>query len=447
MTKTVRRVLTAAYGIVRDRCGIREFARDESGNYLIITALLMPVLIGSAGLGTEVGLWLYARQNLQAAADSGAISAATSYYYNGVTGDTLTTQATGVTATYGVVDQVNGTVQVNRPPSTGNYTTQAGAVEVIVSQSQGRLMSALWGSQPFTIQARAVALARGGTGCAISLDKTASSAIKVQGNPTVNLIGCSLYDNSSDQNALTVGGSATLDAQSVDVVGCVSGMTCPGGTPPSDITSTQGVSTGDAPAVDPYADVSVPAAPTCGNNQKGLAYNGNKNDPAAPTPGSAICGGLTLNAGADVSLSPGVYYIVGGGLTVNGGATLSGTGVTLVFTSEPGYSYATTNIAGGATVNLTAPTTGATAGIVIYGDPTMTAGTAFKFDGGSTQYFGGAVYIPKGAIDFAGGAASASGCTQLIGDTLTFSGNSNLAINCSAYKTKPIGTVAAKLVE
>ena len=148
-----------------------------------------------------------------------------------------------------------------------------------------------------------------------------------------------------------------------------------------------------------------------------------------------------------MTLNPGIYYLDQGSLSVNGNATLTGTGVTLVFTSSTGSNYATATINGGATVNLTPPLSGPTQGIVMYGDPNMPVGTSFKFNGGASQTLTGAIYIPKGAIDFAGGANTATGCTQIIGDTLNFTGNTNLAINCSAFKTKPLGTAAAKLVE
>src|SRR5690349_1482224 len=58
---------------------LRRFYRDRSGNYLIITALAAPVLIGLAGLGTENGIWLYTHQKEQSAADAAAFSAAQAY--------------------------------------------------------------------------------------------------------------------------------------------------------------------------------------------------------------------------------------------------------------------------------------------------------------------------------------------------------------------------------
>jgi hypothetical protein len=74
-----------------------------------------------------------------------------------------------------------------------------------------------------------------------------------------------------------------------------------------------------------------------------------------------------------------------------------------VFTGS-GSNYGSANIAGGANVNLTAPTTGSTAGIVIFGDRNMPTGTAFSFLGGSSQIFKGAVDVPRAAVKWAGGA-------------------------------------------
>jgi hypothetical protein len=82
---------------------------------------------------------------------------------------------------------------------------------------------------------------------------------------------------------------------------------------------------------------------------------------------------------------------------------------------------------------------------VIFGDRKMPAGNTFKFNGGANQYFGGAIYVPTGAITFAGGAGSSTSCTQVIGDTVTFVGNSSLAINCSNYETEPFSPTVLKL--
>jgi hypothetical protein len=75
----------------------------------------------------------------------------------------------------------------------------------------------------------------------------------------------------------------------------------------------------------------------------------------------------------------------------------------------------------------------------------MPVGTDFKFNGGATQYLGGATYLPKAAISFSGGIGSSSNCTQLIGDTVSFTGNSGFSLNCKNYGTKPFSSTVVKL--
>src|SRR5260370_41298763 len=108
---------------------------------------------------------------MRSAADSGAVSAAT-------VGTNLYAEANSVTASFGYANGLNNaTVTVNRPPSTGNYASTPQAVAVIVPQPQQRLLSALFGTAPVLIKARAVAVPNFGTRCVLALDPTASSAL------------------------------------------------------------------------------------------------------------------------------------------------------------------------------------------------------------------------------------------------------------------------------
>jgi hypothetical protein len=204
------------------------------------------------------------------------------------------------------------------------------------------------------------------------------------------------------------------------------------------INTTQGIKTGIGLVADPYADDSFP-------NFSGCTQNDFSAKSTVTIDPGVYCGGMSFNAKANVTLNPGIYYIDGGSFSANVNATVHGTGVTLVFTKKSGSSWPSATINGGATINLTAPTTGPTRGIVIFGDRNMPVGTAFKLNGGSSQYFGGAVYIPNGAINFSGGASTSTSCTQIIGDTVSFTGNAGLAINCSSYGTKPFSPSVLRL--
>jgi Flp pilus assembly protein TadG len=411
-----------------DKGLLRRFAHDQSGSNVIIFALVLPVLVGAAGLGTEVGLWSYKHKNMQSAADSGAVSAATA-------GSNLTAEANAVTATYGYANGLNNvTITVNQPPSTGNNTSNPQAVEVIVRQSQARLLSALFGSDPVPITARAVAVPNSGTGCVLALNSTASPAVKVSGSNQLNLVNCNLYSDSNASPSLNVSGSATVSANQVGVVGDISGA--------SNITAANGIRTGMRPVADPYADVSPPSEPSCDSKKYTINANGKTTslDPGCYT------GDITVNAGATLNLNPGIYYFDGANLSVAGNATITGTGVTLVFTGSGG-SWGTASIGSNAIVNLTAPSSGPTQGIVIYGDRKMPAGTAFNLTGGGSQNFGGAIYLPKASLSFSGGNGTTTSCTKVVADTLTFTGSSNLQVNCAALGVAAIGINTAQLVE
>jgi hypothetical protein len=269
-------------------------------------------------------------------------------------------------------------------------------------------------------------------GCVLALSASAPGAISVNGSANVALNNCGLYVDSNDVSAFSVGGSANLSALSISVVG---GASYSG----SNVITTEGVSTGQAALADPYADVTFPAFSGCAENKFSVKST------MTIDPG-VYCNGFTVNAGANLTLNPGVYYLDQGTFSVNGGATISGQGVTLVFTSSTGNNWATASINGSATVNLTAPISGPTAGIVIFGDRQISTGTTFKFNGGASQYLGGAIYIPTGAISYSGGMGTSSSCTQIIGDTVSFTGNSNVAVNCSSYKVKPFSAMALRLV-
>jgi len=55
---------------------IRKLLRSTSGNVFIMTAILMPVILGSAGLAVDSIQWVLWKRQLQRAADSAALAGA-----------------------------------------------------------------------------------------------------------------------------------------------------------------------------------------------------------------------------------------------------------------------------------------------------------------------------------------------------------------------------------
>jgi Flp pilus assembly protein TadG len=396
------------------------FLADQHGGVAPIFALGLIPMIGLAGAAIDYSRANVARTALQATLDATTLMIAKDAQL--IPPNQVAARATELfNASFGRDDvqslQVNATINTGTGGTTVTATA-GGSVPTTFMQVLGRTA--------MDIGARAsVVTANDGLGCVLSLSPHASGAATAQGTTSVKLNGCSLYDNSDDASALTVGGSATVSADFVGVVGGIGSST--------GITTVNGLRTRISPVADPYADVPMPSYSGCDQR------NFNAKNTVTINPG-VYCGGMGVNANAVLTLNPGMYILDGGGLTINGGATVNGTGVTLVFTSSSGRDWASVTINGNANVNLTPMTYGPTRGIVIFADRNTPQGTSFKFNGGANQYFAGAIYVPTGAINFAGGADTATTCTQVIGDTVTFVGNSNLAIDCSRYNTRPFSS-------
>lgn len=400
------------------------FWSDSRGGVAPFLAIAAIPVFGLVGASVDYSRANAARAALQAALDSTALAVAKTASPN--------SQVSAEAQQYFNAVFVRPELENIEVSATAAAT--ADGVSVTVSGA-GFLKTAFVSVLGFTqlkIAARAsAATITDGLGCVLALNPSASGAITASGMTTVNLNNCSLYDNSNNAAAFTAGGSVTLSALSIGVVG----NTSLGG---ANVTATQGIQTGLAPISDPYADVSVPSFGNCTEN-KFSAHSTKTIDPGV------YCNGFSVNAGAHLTLNPGVYYLDRGSFSVNGGATISGQGVTLVFTSSTGDNWAAPTINGNATVNLTPPNFGPTAGIVMFGDRNIPTGTSFKLSGGASQYLSGAIYVPRGAIEFSGGTGTSASCTQIIGDTVSFTGNAKVAINCSGYKTRPFGSVAVRL--
>jgi hypothetical protein len=410
---------------------LRAFTADQSGNMLMLFAFSAPIALGFAALGTEGGELYWKKVAIQGAADQAAVSAVNSFNSSA---SAYTIEGKAVAASMGFVDgQNNVTVTVNNPPTSGSLAGKAGSVEVIISQTQPSMLARLFHPADFVIDGRAVAT-YGGPACVLALDPTASSALEAGGNTIVNMPKCNIVSDSSASTSLTVFGSASVTVNEAIASGGISAT--------SGLVDNGNISDA-APAPNPYAALSVPATSAWGSKQSvGNASTVTLN------PGW-YNNGLSINASQHVTLNPGVYYIdgAGGGLTINAGAVVTGAGVTFVLTSSSTKknSVPAVSINGSASVSITAPTSDSalgtdSSGVVIFQDPTIGSKQSLNINGNSNTYFGGAIVAPAAAIGFEGTGVSGTGqnCTQIIGDTITFIGNSNVSSDCVGMGTAAI---------
>jgi Flp pilus assembly protein TadG len=461
--------------------GVVQLLGDKSGASATIIGLTAMVLLGFTALGTEASYWYFTHRNLQNAADSAAMGAVAALQNIQGSPDaahktSAIAEAKATAARYGFTDAQGGVaVAVNIPPTAGAYTSQANAVEVVITEPQALFLTAAikYGGTPLlaanpTQKVRAVAHpGTNGNGCDVTLDKNTVSNLTTNGNTVLNLTGCDLYVNSNATNALDQVGQATITARAAFVTG---GITS---TAQASLTTTVGTFTGTAPINDPYANLPAPytsPGSTCTNANPATSSHVNITTSGSVTKyspdgtGMAIfCGGWSPPAGT-VSLDPGLYVVDGGTFGCNA-CTISGSNVTIFLTGS-GTNYATLAFAGtgSAQLNINAPTyayvtanpsTKALMGIAIYADRNAPTTSNSSFSGNASATINGVIYMPTHNVTFNGnGAAGSPTCSQIITFTQVFHGNSTFQNNCADYSNPAtgqgvvgIGAIPAQLVE
>ena len=408
----------------------RAFGRDQSGNILMLFAFSAPIALGFAALGSEGGELYWKKVAIQGAADQAAVSAVNSFNSSATA---YIIEGKAVAASMGFVDGQNGvTVTVNNPPTSGPLAGKTASVEVIITLTQPPMLSRLFHPGNFIIDGRAVATF-GGPACVLALDPTAKNALTSGGSTIVNMPKCNLVSDSNASSSLSVGGSASVTVNAAIAVGGINAT--------AGLVDNANIS-GAATVPNPYAALSVPSKSSWGSKQS---------DSGASTvtlnPGW-YNNGLHITSNQVVTLNPGVYYIdgAGGNFQIDSGAVITGTGVTFVLTSSTGKSnsYPSVAINGSSSMHITAPTSNSalgtdSSGVAIFEDPKASGN--LTINGNSNTYFGGAIVAPSMAISFSGTGVSgtASNCTQIIGDTITFTGNSSVSSDCGNYGTATIG--------
>lgn len=399
---------------------------DRRASVSLLVALMATAIIGFVALGSEIVLVLAEARQMQSAADAAALAAVTARI-TGYPSD-YTQEALAVTAATGFTNGQAGTVvTVNSPPASGNYTNANDAVEVLIAQPQTLGLATAAYAGPVTVRVRAVARVSGGGTCLLALDGNAGGSLSMNGSTVSNLVNCSAWANSASPQAVSLVGGSVLNANQVTIVG---GYSTGGG---SQINATGGINTNAIATADPYANYAVPAFGSC--NQTNFSPSSNP-PPASP---GVYCNGITLRSGVALALNPGVYIIDRGSLNLAGGASLSGTGITIVLTSSTGANYATVSVSGGATLNLSAPTVGATAGLVLFQDRRASTSGTDDLSGGTGQNITGGIYFPQQTVQFAGGNSTITQCTQIVARIIRFVGNATLRLNCNGTGVLPIG--------
>jgi hypothetical protein len=229
--------------------------------------------------------------------------------------------------------------------------------------------------------------------------------------------------NSLASDAIYVQGASTVTTPCVETAG---GVSATGGLT---MTTCSAAMTNLPPVADPLRNLAEPAVTGSCKSSGGKTLQ----------PGR-YCGGLSINS--TVNLKSGVFVIDGGTLKINANANISGTDVTIFLANG-----ATVDMNGNASVNLTAPSSGTYSGILMF-SARENSSAINKINGTSTSQMTGTFYFPTQEVDYLGNFAGANGCTHIIADTVQWTGNATVGVDCTAYGMADLSVPAAvKLVE
>lgn len=378
------------------------FKFNDKGNVAVIVALALPVIIAGAGFGIDAGYWRYDQVRLQQAADAAVYAAAVVKRAGGAY---LVDTATNSAGSNGFTSSTD-TISVNAPSTA--TPNDANSVEVIVSRAEPRYFTAIFNNTPTNVRVSATAsFSNGADACILALSPGAAKAADFAGNSSLTLSGCTVMSNSIASNALNVQGSAKVTVPCMYATGGAN----LGGT--TTLTSCASVKTQQPPVADPYKSLIMPTVSgSCQNQGNGATLN----------PGN-YCG-LTFKK--NVNLNPGVYIVNGGNLTINAGAVVSGTGVTFYLVNGAGVS-----VNGNSDLQLSAPTSGGYSGFLLISDRSNTSW--ITINGNNTSTITGAIYAPDASVSYIGNFSGQSGCTQIVAQTVTWSGSTTFNDDCTAF--------------
>lgn len=420
---------------------LRQVLADERGDVLLLGAVGMVAIVAFAGLAIDVGQMRLDKRRLQAAADAAAMAGAleisncsgTAHCTNmqnaakqalvengfSASGITVVTQCGSSSATGVILTLNNGPCALGSKTNDPNYG-DTNYVEAQVSQPQAMTFARVLGINSYRVSARGEAGQGSSQYClytdASNTSKTGgvANALLINGTATLTAT-CGIMDDSGASPALILNGGDKVTATSFDVVGSIinNGSNTVSPTP----------STGASPTGDPLSYLTPPSTGGC------LQSNYIANSGSVTLNAGTYCGTTIFNGGVTVTFNPGTYVFTGT-VILNGGVNATGSGVTFYFSSGSWL------MNGASHANLTAPTTGTYAGILMY--QSSSDSTQMIVNGDTTSKYEGAIYAPAANLTLNGGSNVAA-YTILDTQSVTVNGGVNFTLGAD-YSSLPGGS-------
>ena len=427
------------------RAGARR--RDESGAVAVLVAGLSLVMFGLAALVVDLGLARDTRRQAQNAADSAALAAANALYLSGVANP-----AAAVAAAKEYAEENFGTSEADwlrctDPARPAGFTAMGGLtacisfsgtpapteVRVVVpTRAVKTPLSGLMGVSQVDIGAVAQAGVDPGGRAKCGLCVIGPGEHDVQ-NGEITVTGSSIYVNGTLTSNPKLGMTAS------------GGQIYLEGTRPSQGRFSPEPYTRQPAIPDPLAFMTLPPPTTGLQPKKSVSA-------CSPLGGPGIYESLRLTKAC--VLTPGTYVVTGSNHE-SGETHVVANGVTMYFGCQdessddpllqecaPEEEGGNLLLTGQASLTITAPLTGPTAGLAMVADRNNAA--TFGWRGNGALQSSGTIYLKSGTLDYRGNGAGLAMDALVVVDSLEFSGEPSgfeLVYNESTNVELPGGAV------
>jgi Flp pilus assembly protein TadG len=380
---------------------------DESGAVGLMFAFLIPMILAVTGVSVDYASLSAQRAKLQAVADASALAAAREFRLGNAEIRTLNQAAT----TY-----ANGTLagQNLSATITPSVDLRNRSITVKLALNAPTLLMQYGGASASRIEVVATARMMGGAPiCVIGLDQKAQTTVELDRTATLEATGCSIYSNSKHPRGLIAREGASIRAAFICSAG---GRESPGRGSFSPTPQT------DCPAIpDPLLSRVLPTSGVCLRNN--ARFNGGV---VFLEPGT-YCGGVRFDNGARAVLAPGVYVFKDGPLVVTGGSRFRGINVALHFVGR----NAELNFEADSRISITAPRSGAMAGILISEARNNSKNLVHSIMSNDARTLLGTIYLPSGRFHVGADrpVADESAYTIVVADRFTLSNGPTMVLN------------------
>jgi Flp pilus assembly protein TadG len=414
----------------RLRYAAARLAGDACGTLAVIVALAAPVLIACAGVAIDTVMLARIEGQLQSTADTAALAAVKELDLAGASEQQIKSVATTF-----VDGNLSGTAIVTdgSPPSQQVTVLRKDyAVEVRLEKAWRPFFMHFVSANvtPVRVKARAQSIGRRLT-CVLGLSKLVPAGVHLHANSSIKANNCDVYSNTDLPAGLIISDSAKVKASMICVAG---GYVGGAAATPRPITDCP-------PFEDPLAGRKPPSIGGCDHLATVIL-----NQTRTLNPG-VYCGGLAVLGTSKVKLNPGIYIIRDGLFKVGDFASLTGentgfflAGLATMMQLDPG-----------ATISLSAPKSGALAGILFFEDPKSPLLRVHRIGSNNARVLLGTIYLPRGIllIDADAPVADNSSYTAIIANSVQLEKGPTLVLNGNFDATDvpvPPGLISSRAV-